>query len=284
MPKLQLQTRDKRTNKLKNSGSIEIKNQTENTADLYFYGDIVSESWQSEWYEDDMCPKDVVKFLEQLDNVSTINVHFNSGGGAVFAGIAIGRILKNHSAEVIGYDDGIAASIAGVMLMYCDKVIVPRDAMFMMHKPLTICIGNADDMRKEADILDQCQKIILNVFMDKVKEGVTEDQIDELINKETWLNGEELQKYFNIELSSEMRVAASCESEYFDKYSHVPDVLKREPQNQGIDVNNLAEKIAEILDKKLKSNIDNKITPSELENVIDLEKEKAEILEDLDLI
>ena len=167
-----------------------IDRENDTVADLYFYGDIVSESWQSEMFEDDMCPKDVVKFLDQLDGVSTINVHINSGGGSVLAGLAIGNKLKQYQAQIIGYTDGIAASIAGVLLMFCDRVIMPINTMFMMHKPLSICQGNADDIRKEADILDQCQKVMLEVYMKKAKAGVTEETITEMINKETWLTGE----------------------------------------------------------------------------------------------
>ena len=55
-------------------GSMTIKNQTDSSADLFFYGDIVSETWQSEWYEDDMAPGDVKKFLDQLDGTENINI------------------------------------------------------------------------------------------------------------------------------------------------------------------------------------------------------------------
>lgn len=290
MPKiLQLNKRDRRTNKLKEVGTIEIKNQTTETVELYFYGDIVSESWLSEWYEDDMCPKDVVKFLEQLDGVSTINVHINSGGGSVFAGLAIGNQLKQYPAQIIGYTDGIAASIAGVLLMFCDKVIMPLDAMFMMHKPLSICQGNADDMRKESDILDQCQKVILGVYMKKAKAGVTEETINEMINKETWLTGEEMQEYFDIEISESMQVAASCESEYFDKYNHVPKELQNKQMSAEIDIEALAVRLAEKLagtftGKDNKNLLPDQTPPVTPEDNTELEKQITAILDDLDLI
>lgn len=270
-------------------GTIEIKNQTTDAADLYFYGDIVSESWLSEWYEDDMCPKDVSKFLEQLDGVSTINVYINSGGGSVFAGLAIGHQLKRYPAQIIGHTDGIAASIAGVLLMFCDKVIMPLNAMFMMHKPLSTCQGNADAMRREADILDQCQKVILGVYMEKAKAGVTEETITEMINKETWLTGEEMQEYFNIETSENLQIAASCESDYFDKYNHVPNYLQNKQVAAEIDIDTLAAKLVEKFEsiyngkdnRNLPPNQTLPITPEVNDNI---EKLKAAILEDLDLI
>lgn len=90
---LELQKKDK-YNKERTVGSIEIKNQTETTADLCFFGDINSESlgeWQK-YYPEDKAPKDVQDFLDQLEGVSKINVHINSGGGSVFGGIAIYNI------------------------------------------------------------------------------------------------------------------------------------------------------------------------------------------------
>lgn len=227
MPKaiLELQKQDKK-NKSRTVGSIEIKNQTEASADLYFFGDINSESmgeWQK-YYPDDKAPKDVQDFLNQLGGVSKINVHINSGGGSVFGGIAIYNILKRHSAEIIVYVEGLAASIASVIAMAGDKIIIPANAQMMIHKPSSYAWGNAGDMRKQADILDGCQKVILNTYMSRAKEGVTSEELDSLINAETWKNGEEWQDYFDIEVS-EKSLATACSSEFYDKYSNIPDRL-----------------------------------------------------------
>ena len=109
MALLKLTKRD-RNNKLREVGSIEIKNQTENSADLCFFGDINSESlgeWQK-YYPEDKAPQDVKEFLDQLENVSKINVHINSGGGSVFGGIAIYNMLKRFDAEITVYVEGLA--------------------------------------------------------------------------------------------------------------------------------------------------------------------------------
>ena len=77
---------------------------------LCFFGDINSESlgeWQK-YYPEDKAPKDVQDFLDQLDGVSKINVHINSGGGSVFGGIAIYNILKRHNAEITVYVEGLS--------------------------------------------------------------------------------------------------------------------------------------------------------------------------------
>lgn len=258
-------------------GSIEIRNETETSADLCFFGDINSESlgeWQK-YYPEDKAPKDVQDFLEQVGDVEKLNVHINSGGGSVFGGIAIYNILKRHKAEITVYVEGIAASIASVIAMAGDKIIIPANAQMMVHKPSSITWGNADDMRKEADILDGCQKVILNTYMQHTKEGITPDQINALIDAETWKNGEEWQEYFDIEVSEESSIAA-CSSGYFDKYNNFPGKQKE----KTINADDIAEAVAERLEEKFGEHFLGKSLPGTKEN--QLKNEISGILEDLD--
>ena len=188
MSVLKLKKTDRKSNRIRDCGSIEIKNQTDNEAEICFYGDINSDSmgeW-SKYFPDDKCPSDIKEFFDQLsDDVEKIHVHINSGGGSVFGGIAIYNLLKNHKAEIIVHVDALAASIASVIAMAGDKIIIPKNAQLMIHKPMALVSGNADEMRKEADVLDGCQKVILSTYMEHVKEGVTEKTINDLINAET---------------------------------------------------------------------------------------------------
>lgn len=276
-------TKRDRNNKLREVGSIEIRNQTDESADLCFFGDINSESlgeWQK-YYPEDKAPSDVKDFLDQLENVSKINVHINSGGGSVFGGIAIYNMLKRFDAEITVYVEGLAASIASVIAMAGDKIVIPANAQMMIHKPSSIAWGNADEMRKEADILDGCQKVILNTYMQHVKEGVTEDAINDLINAETWKNGVEWQEYFDIEVSESSQAVAAA-SDFYDAYKHTPESLSTK---QETDEKLTAEKIAAAVISAIKGNFtgeEPQEPPKEPEN--DLERKKAEILEDLDYI
>ena len=273
---LRLQKKDK-NNQYREIGSIEIRNETETAADLCFFGDINSESlgeWQK-YFPEDKAPKDVQDFLDQLDGVTKINVHINSGGGSVFGGIAIYNILKRYNAEITVYVEGLAASIASVIAMAGDRIIIPKNAQMMIHKPSSIAWGNADDMRKEADILDGCQKVILNTYMQHTKEGVTPEQINALIDAETWKNGEEWQEFFDIEVSEKSNIAA-CTSDYFERYNNLPETLKTKPESQSVDIESIADAIALRLEKALKEN--QKSENAGKENQI------AAILEDLDLI
>ena len=282
MPKvLKLQKKD-RNNRYREVGSIEIRNETETAADLCFFGDINSESlgeWQK-YYPEDKAPKDVQDFLDQLNGVSKINVHINSGGGSVFGGIAIYNILKRHNAEITVYVEGLAASIASVIAMAGDRIIIPENAQMMIHKPSSITWGNADDMRKEADILDGCQKVILNTYMQHTKEGVTPEQINALIDAETWKNGKEWQEFFNIEVS-EKNNAAACVSDYFDQYNNLPEKLRENPEPQAVNIDSLVDAIAEATAQRIKEALQEKQAPE-----VDGNKEKqiAANLEDLDVI
>lgn len=282
MPKiLRLQDQSGHSNDF---SSIEIKNETESTADLYFLGDINSESlgeWQK-YYPDDKAPKDVQDFLDQLNGATKINVHINSGGGSVFGGIAIYNILKRYNAEIVVYVEALAASIASVIAMAGDRIIIPANAQMMIHKPSTYTMGNADDIRKDADVLDGCQKVILNTYMQHVKEGVTAEQINELINAETWKTGEEWQEFFDIEVS-EANNATACMSNYFEQYKKLPDKLKKNAkgnlEQSPIDIDGIADALAARLQKTLQESL-----VSESDTNRDREKQIEAILEDLDLI
>ena len=249
---LRLQKKD-RNGRYNEAGSIEIRNEAGEAADLFFFGDINSESW-GEWqkyYPEDRAPKDVQDFLDQLDGVSKINVHINSGGGSVFGGIAIYNILKRHSAEITVYVEGLAASIASVIAMAGDRIIIPENAQMMVHKPSSITWGNADDMRKEAEVLDGCQKVILNTYMQHVKEGITPEQINALIDAETWKNGRDWQEFFDIEVSEKSN-AAACTSGYFCHYRNLPEELEgKQPGLQADDIGGIVDALAERLKEML---------------------------------
>ena len=249
---LRLQKKD-RNGRYNEAVSIEIRNEAGEAADLFFFGDINSESW-GEWqkyYPEDRAPKDVQDFLDQLDGVSKINVHINSGGGSVFGGIAIYNILKRHSAEITVYVEGLAASIASVIAMAGDRIIIPENAQMMVHKPSSITWGNADDMRKEAEVLDGCQKVILNTYMQHVKEGITPEQINALIDAETWKNGREWQEFFDIEVSEKSN-AAACTSGYFCHYRNLPEELEgKQPGLQADDIGGIVDALAERLKEML---------------------------------
>jgi len=232
MPKVYQFTKKDKSGNIKNAGRMEIKNQANNSADLYFYGDIVSTAYNpDDWWScgdpEDKAPQDVADFLSELDGMTDINIHVNSGGGDVFAGLAIYNILKSNKANKTVYVDGLAASIASVIALAGDTVIIPSTAQLMVHNPWTFMFGgyNAAELLQTADMLDQVKQPILNVYAENLKDGVDIDTIQELMDNETWLTGEEAEQYFNIQVEETETVAACANSEFFSKYKHTPKAL-----------------------------------------------------------
>lgn len=220
---LNFKDKDLRTGKEKTVGKLEIKNKTDDYAELYFYGDIVSSTW-CKWEKEDKCPQDVADFLNDINGVKNLNIYLNSGGGSVFAGIAIYNMLKRNHAYKTVYVDGLAASIASVIALAGDKTIIPATAQFMIHSPWSICVGNAVDFRKMADDLDKIETSIINVYKENLKDGIDINEIIEMVHNETWLNGEQASQYFNIEVSDDIE-AVACTSQYFNQYKHTPKSL-----------------------------------------------------------
>lgn len=251
---------------------MEIRNQTETKAQLNIYGDIVSDE-RGKWSDDDTCPTDISNFLRDLDGVSEIEMHINSGGGSAFAGIAIYNMLKRSKATVTTYIDGIAASIASVIACAGDRIIIPKNGMFMIHKPTTgyfLESLNADELRKDAETLDHCQKSIVQTYMERVKDGVTEEEINDLVNAETWMNGSEAAEYFDFEVEEEVN-AAACTSDFFCSYKNTPENIKNQ-EDSIISVDKVADMVMERLESKKRA--------EEQKRTEDMKKE---ILEDLDM-
>lgn len=210
-------------NKKDNLNSLlQVKNETETSCDLYFYGDIVS-SWWGAWDDTDQYPESVKNFLDASKG-KDLNIYVNSGGGSVFAGMAIYNMLKRHNGFKTVHVDGLAASISSVIALAGDKVIIPSNAYFMIHKPWCGVAGNAKDLREQADILDKIEEGILNVYEDNLKEGIDIEAIREMVNKETWLTGLEASNYFNVEVSDSVD-AVACVSDCYERYSKVPKMV-----------------------------------------------------------
>lgn len=275
---LNLKNKDAKTGELKSVGKIEIKNQTEEKAELYFYGDIVSDSWSSWWTDEDKCPQDVSDFLKSLENSQDIEIYINSGGGSVFAGIAIYSMLKRHKGKKTVHVDGLAASIASVIALAGDEVIIPKYANFMIHNPLCMLWNsyNAIDLRKIASTLDSCKESILNIYMENVKEGVTKEELSALMDEEKWFTGESAAEIFNIKIEDEFELVA-CSSEFLDKYKNTPENLfvnyDKSKENQKVDIEEIANKVISILQNQKEDD----------KKVDTIKKEKEDILNDLDL-
>ena len=210
---------------LQRVGRLEMCNASDGQpAKMSFYGDIVSDSWAA-WFEEDKCPQDIADFMASLAPNEPLDIYFNSGGGDVFAGIAIYNILKRHAGHKRGLVDGLAASIASVILMACDEIIVHTGAQIMIHKPWSWTAGNADDLRALADMLDTAEESIIDIYMMRTLEGVEREALADMMRRETWMRGADAANTFQVQTQDSEPVAASV-SLYYAKYKNVPEDLK----------------------------------------------------------
>lgn len=153
------------------------------TADLDIYGDI-SSCW---WDDDAMSASKLSKQLDELGDVSQINVHINSYGGEVAEGLAIYSALRRHKARVRTTCDGFACSIASVIFMAGDERLMSDASLLMIHNAWTSAWGvNAADLRKLADDMDTITSASKSAYMARV--SITEDELTELMDAETWIS------------------------------------------------------------------------------------------------
>jgi ATP-dependent Clp protease protease subunit len=127
--------------------------------------------------------------LKALGPVAELTVRINSPGGSVFDGVAIYNALKRHDAAITVWVDGIAASIASMIAMAGDEVVMPENAILMLHDPSGLVMGTASDMRAMAEALDRMKAGMVAAYRDK--SGRDDAEIEALMRDESWLSAEE---------------------------------------------------------------------------------------------
>ena len=132
--------------------------------------------------------QEVVDQLKTLD-VAQLDVHINSPGGNVFDGIAIMNALRNHRANITVKVDGLAASIASVIAMAGNSIVMSLGSQMMVHNPSGFAMGDAKTMRELADTLDKSRASIASIYADRA--GGTVDAWGTAMDAETWYTAQE---------------------------------------------------------------------------------------------
>ncbi len=197
----------------------------DNTGELTLYGEIANETW----WGDEITPKEFKADLDALGDINTLNIYINSPGGDVFAGQAIHSMLKRHKAHKNVYIDGLAASIASVVVMAGDTIFMPKNAMMMIHNPWTWGIGNAAEFRKLAEDLDKIRESLIAAY--EGHSALTRDEIIEIMDSETWLTADECLEYgFCDVVEKEKQMAASIDKTLLMRYKNTPGELLVKPK------------------------------------------------------
>lgn len=200
--------------------------QGERRGELLLYGEISDYTW----WGDEVTPKQFKADLDALGAIDRLDVFINSPGGDVFAGQAIYSMLKRYKAEVYVYVDGLAASIASLVAMAGDKVIMPKNAMMMVHSPWTIAMGNAQEFRRLADDMDKIRDSMIGAYAERSE--LTNDEVVELLDAETWLSAQDCLEYgFCDELEESKQLAACADAGYYSRYHHTPPELLAQKDN-----------------------------------------------------
>jgi ATP-dependent Clp protease, protease subunit len=127
--------------------------------------------------------------LKALGPVAELTLRINSPGGSVFDGVAIYNALERHGAAITVWIDGLAASIASMIAMAGDEVVMPENAMLVLHDPSGMVMGTAQDMRATADALDKMKAGMVAAY--RAKSGRDDAEIEALMAAETWLSAQE---------------------------------------------------------------------------------------------
>lgn len=164
---------------------------------LYIYDDVTAYgkfNWQTWSYDES--ETSAKYFREQLENIpdaDTIELHINSNGGSVKEGVAIYNQLKQKTCKKVGYVDGVAYSVAFVILQACDERIMGIGTSALIHEMWIETCGNAKELRKMADDLDVLMESNRQIFLER--SNLEEQQLMEMMEAETFLTPEQCLKY-----------------------------------------------------------------------------------------
>ena len=238
-----------------------IKNEADDeAAEMMIYGQISDETW----FGDEITPRQFAEDLKQCGG-KNLAVHVNSPGGDVFAAQAIYSQLKNYSGTVTMHIDGMCASAATVITCAGDKVVMPDNAIFMIHNPSCMLFDSYDsaELSQMADQLDAVKQTIVNVYMKRCGNNLSEKKICQKMDDETWMSAQEaLDCGFIDEIDDSCKVKNSmkdgclivnsvkCDLKKFKNTAHISDILNKKEEKEGekfMDSNEIVSKISALL-------------------------------------
>lgn len=224
------------------------------SADVFIYGEITKYAWE-EYGE-----VSSITFKNELDSlgndVEVINLYINSPGGSVFEAMAIIAMLQRHPAKIISHVDGVAASCASVIPMISEKVIMPANALMMIHHAMTGAWGNATQLRKAADDVERISQSMCQYYLDKAGDKLDSETLNEMLKEDTWLTAEQA---LEIGLCDEIvtannAVAFAFDEKFAQQYKNVPQQLLQ-PQQKAPEMSAEEKELREKILADSKANI-----------------------------
>ena len=253
------------------------------SADLYIYNEI------SSWEDEDVTSAQSFKDeLDNIGNVSTINLYINSPGGSVADGLAIASMLKRNKAQVVAQVDGLACSIASVIACSADKVVMGKNCMMMIHNALSggFFYDNAKGFRKVADDLDKISESLRATYIEKSNGKLDEEKLIELMDNETWLTAKEcLELGLCDEIVEANKMVASISNKYASFFNNVPaeiEVAKDEVEIIEDVEEPLTEPTEETVDEA-EEVVDEEVANEEVDELENLKQENEDLKNKLNI-
>jgi ATP-dependent Clp protease protease subunit len=215
---------------------LRSKDKKKKYAELVLYGTI-----GEDFFGEGITGKAVSEELRAFGEIENLDVRINSMGGDVFDGVTIYNRLKQLNANITVYVDGLAASIASIIAMAGDEIIMSEGSLFMIHSPMTGVFGNQRDMEEKIQVLDTIEEEMLSIYAKRT--GMSRSELRTMVHAETWFGSEEaIEMGFASKVDEELNIAACADAsvKYYSKmYKNLPtekivtqsDIVKRKLKN-----------------------------------------------------
>jgi len=210
-------------------------------------------------------------FIEEIKAYKgqPMDLHLNCVGGDVFEGMAIYNVIKKRKAKTTVYIEGIAASMGSVIALAADEVVMAENSLFMIHNAFGGAMGEADEMRKTAAVLDKISNEIADIYTKKT--NLPFGRIKEMMDEETWLNADEaFELGFVDSISDAIKVAAKYDISKFK------NITNKEIQNK-LNVNLKSKKMTNELKDWFNSKVEDIIARVKSDNVVDNKVEEVQV-------
>ena len=212
-------------------------NEANETTEITIYG-VIGDSW----WEDSISASDIDSALKSVGNGDLV-INLNSPGGDAFDGIAIYNRLKKHNGKVTINVDGWACSAASVIAMAADELIMGMGSMLMIHEASSLVWGTKQEMRKEADVLENLEDGIVDIYMTKA--NVEREEIRKMVDDETWFSAQkavEIGFANSTATNSEGQTVTNLKSMITDLQNQIEKLKnqKDEPKQEPVSKQNLS--------------------------------------------
>ena len=193
---------------LRRGGKTAARNQMEGTRSLVLNGELVLYGIVDSWDDSDTIRAiDVMASLVELSAQDPIIVRINSPGGSVIEGFAIYNALRASGKKIVMHVDALAASIASVIAMAGDEIVMAENASIMIHDPYSAAFGGSEDLRAAADEIDRLQGMIVGIYA--ARTGLEVSELESMMAAETYLSAAEaVAKGFANRVDQPLQVAA----------------------------------------------------------------------------